>query len=553
MLGYAGSEDGMFVRYGLRYAAGAERTGSARRSVGIDTVSAVIITGPGRNRSHQTHPGRKAVKNIPLVLVLAIAAAHGACAREEPGTLQAAITTLGANDIRSVEYSGTGRWFQFGQAPSPALPWPAFDVKSFTASINYETPAARVQMERIQVVEPNRARPAPVLQRPVQLVSGTHAWNLAAPAGAAPDAAPAPQPQPAAVEERTAEIWTTPQGFLKAAAANNATSQPSAGGSEVSFTVGGKYRYVGRINAQNQVERVQTWIDNTVLGDTPVDVTFADYRDFNGIMFPGRITRAQGGYPVLELNVTSVTANPPVDIQVPDQVRSFTPPPVTVEVEKLAAGVYYIKGGSHHSIAVDQRDHIVVVEAPQDEARSLAVIAKVKETIPNKPIRYLVNSHVHFDHSGGLRTYVAEGATIVTHELNRPYYEKAWAAPRTLNPDTLAKASKPATFETYTDKHVLSDGRRSIEVHHIAGNGHNDAFAMVYLPAERILIEVDAWAPLAPNAPPPKVPSPFAVNLYENVQRLKLNVRQVAALHGPRIATFAEFQSAVSPPKTAAD
>ena len=79
-----------------------------------------------------------------------------------------------------------------------------------------------------------------------------------------------------------------------------------------------------------------------------------------------------------------------------------------------------MKGGTHHSVAIDQADHIVVVEGPQNEARSEAVIAKVKETIPNKPIRYVINTHVHFDHSGGLRTYVDEGATIVTHAMNRP-------------------------------------------------------------------------------------------------------------------------------------
>jgi glyoxylase-like metal-dependent hydrolase (beta-lactamase superfamily II) len=234
-----------------------------------------------------------------------------------------------------------------------------------------------------------------------------------------------------------------------------------------------------------------------------------------------------------------------VAIDVPDQVRSFKPPPITVSVEKLADGVFYLKGGSHHSVAIDQRDHIVVVEAPQDEARSIAVIAKVKETIPHKPIRYVINTHAHFDHSGGLRTYVAEGATVVTHEMNKAYYERAWAAPHTLNPDKLAKANKPATFETLTDKKVLTDGKRSIEVHQIAGSGHNDAFAMVYLPAEKILIEVDAWAPLAPNAPPPPAPSPFAINLYENINRLKLDVRQIAALHGPGVATLADLQTAI--------
>jgi glyoxylase-like metal-dependent hydrolase (beta-lactamase superfamily II) len=478
---------------------------------------------------------------------LVIALAVSACAGEPPGTLPAASTALGTADTNAIEYSGTGRWFQFGQAPNPTLPWPAFDLKSFTARVDYEAPSAQVEMERIQIVEPDRARPTPVPQRVVQVVSGANAWNMAAPPGAAPGTAPAPQPQPAAVEERTMEIWTTPHGFLRAAAANNATSQPVEGGSEVSFTVGGKYRYVGRINANNEVERVQTWIDNPILGDTPVELAYSDYRDFGGIRFPGRIVRTQGGHPVLELTVSSAVKNPAVQVEVPDPVRSYAPPPVTVAVEKLADGVYYLRGGSHHSVAIDQADHVVVVEAPLDEGRSTAVIAKVKETIPNKPIRYIVNSHVHFDHSGGLRTYVAEGATVVTHEMNRPYYEKAWAAPRTLNPDALAKAARPATFETFTEKHVLTDGRRTIEIHRLAGNGHNDAFAMVYLPAERILIEVDAWAPLAPNAPPPPSPSPFAANLHENIQKLKLDVRQIAALHGPRVATLADLQSAVAP------
>ena len=151
-----------------------------------------------------------------------------------------------------------------------------------------------------------------------------------------------------------------------------------------------------------------------------------------------------------------------------------------------------------------------MVEAPQNEARSPAVIAKVKETIPAKPIRYIVNSHVHFDHSGGLRTYVAEGATVVTHEMNRPYYEQAWAAPRTLNPDALARSPRPATFETFAEKHVLTDGRRSIEIHRLAGNGHNDAFAMVYLPVERILDRGGRVGAAGAQRAATAAPSPFA-------------------------------------------
>ena len=485
---------------------------------------------------------------LALGLIVTIAAAG--CG-PRAGSLEAATAALGADEIRSIEYSGTGRWFQFGQAPNPTLPWPPFEVSRFTAAIDFQQPSARVEMVRRQVVEPGRVRPAPVEQRPVQLVSGTFAWNLAPAPGASAGAPPVPAAQPAAVEERLAEIWTTPHGFLKAAAAHKATSTPSGDGSDVTFTIDGKYKYEGRINAQNEVERVQTWIDNTVLGDTPVEVTYSGYRDLGGLRFPSRIVRTQGGHPVLELAIEKATANPSVASEVPAQVRTFTPPTVNVVMEPLAAGVHYVRGGSHHSVAIDQRDHVVVVEAPQDEARSQAVIAKVKETMPGKPIRYLVNTHAHFDHSGGLRTYVAEGATIVTHEMNRPYNEKAWAAPRTIRADRLAGAPAAARFETFTDKHVLDDGKRQIEVHQIAGSGHNDAYAMVYLPAERILIQVDAYAPLAANAPPPAAVNPFTVNLLENVERLKLNVRTIAALHGPGVATIDDLRSAARPVKAA--
>jgi glyoxylase-like metal-dependent hydrolase (beta-lactamase superfamily II) len=477
---------------------------------------------------------------IPVVAFVT-AAASAACG-PRAGTLEAANDALGAVQMTSIQFTGTGRWYQFGQAPNPTLPWPQFDVSSYTATVDYSAPAARVQMTRLQTVEPNRVRPTPAPQRPDQYVSGTTAWNMAPPAGAPPDAPGVAQPQPAAVEERIMEIWTTPHGFLKAAAANKATAQPAEGGSEVSFS-SGKNRYVGTINEQNEVAVVRTWIDNPVLGDTEVQFNYTDYKDFGGVRFPSRIVRVQGGHPVLDITVSAVTANPGLTAAPPTAAPA--PAPVTVTVEKLANGVYYLKGGTHHSVAIDQKDHVVVVEGPLNEERSVAVIAKVKETIPNKPIRYLINTHAHFDHSGGLRTYVDEGATIVTHQMNRPYYEQAWAAPRTLNPDRLAQSKKEATFETFTDKHVLTDGARTIEIHQIAGGGHNDAFALVYLPAEKILIEGDAYTPAATDAPPPPMPNPFTVNLNDNIQRLKLDVRQIAALHGPRLTTMADLRTAI--------
>jgi glyoxylase-like metal-dependent hydrolase (beta-lactamase superfamily II) len=457
----------------------------------------------------------------------------------QPQGLQAASEASGADNVKSIEFSGTGRWYQFGQAPNPDSSWPPFDLKNFTADINYDTVSARVQITRSQTVESGRLRPAPVEQKVDQYVSGGTAWNVAA----AGNAAPAPSAQPAAVEERLAEIWASPQGFLKAAKANNATSQAADNGTEVSFSIADKYRYVGTINANNQLERVQTWIDNPVLGDTLVETRYSDYKDFGGIRFPAHIVRSQGGYPVLDINVSAVKANPAVDIAVPQQVVKA--PAVVVTVNKLADGVYYLTGGTHHSVAIDQRDHIVLVEAPQNEERSQAVIAKLKETIPNKPVKYLINTHAHFDHAGGLRTFVDEGATIVTLQPNQPYYEKVWAAPHTINPDRLAKSLKPAHFESFTGKHVLSDGKRNIEIHSIDGNSHNDAFALVYLPNEKILIEADAYTPTAANVPPPAKPNPYSVNLCQNIYKLKLDVDKIAALHGPRVVTLADLRTAI--------
>jgi hypothetical protein len=381
-----------------------------------------------------------------LISMLAVACSGP----QQQGLQQDTVASSHPTTIKSIEFSGTGRWYQFGQAPNLDLPWPAFDVKSYTAHINYDNASAKVKIARSQIIEPGRERPVPVEQRVEQFISGNKAWNVAATGNQAATTTT----QPAAVEERAAEIWSTPQGFLQATLANNATTKDIDGGKQVSFTVDGKYRYVGFLNGKHQLEKVQTWIDNPVLGDTLVETQYSDYKDFKGLQFPGHIVRIQGGYPVLDINVSEVKINPVIDIAIPTEVAKT--PEVVVKVNKLAKGVYYLTGGTHHSVAIEQKDHVVLVEAPLNEARSEAVIAKTKETIPNKPIKYLINTHAHFDHSGGLRTFIDEGATIVTLQANKPYYEKVWAQPRTINPDKLAKSQKQAHFETFTDKYVLA-------------------------------------------------------------------------------------------------
>jgi glyoxylase-like metal-dependent hydrolase (beta-lactamase superfamily II) len=273
-------------------------------------------------------------------------------------------------------------------------------------------------------------------------------------------------------------------------------------------------------------------------------VTYSDYRDFGGVKFPTKIKQSAGGFPSLDLTVSEVKPNAPVDITVPDPVRQNPNPFARVTSQAVGEGIWYVTGGSHHSVAIEMKDHVIVVEAPLDDTRALAVIGEVRRLVPAKPIRYVVNSHQHFDHAGGIRAFAGEGVTVITHETNRAYVERALAAPARISPDHLAKSGRPGTVEGVRDKRVLTDGTRTVEVHHIAGSPHEDGMLMVYLPAEKLLSQADLFTPGPPNAPPPATANPSTVNLAENIKRLNLAVDQHLPLHG-RIVPAADLYKAI--------
>jgi glyoxylase-like metal-dependent hydrolase (beta-lactamase superfamily II) len=208
----------------------------------------------------------------------------------------------------------------------------------------------------------------------------------------------------------------------------------------------------------------------------------------------------------------------------------------------VAEDVYYFTGGTHHSVIVAFDNYVMVVEAPLDETRSSAVISEVKKLYFNKPIKYLVNTHAHFDHAGGIRTYAAEGATILTYQMNKPYYEKTFAMPRTLAPDKLSQSKKKAVIEAVPEKRVITDGKRTIELYHVPNN-HNEGMLIAYLPKEKIVIEADLYTPGAANAPAPETVNPNTVALLENLDRLKLDYDKILGLHG-RMATKDELLKA---------
>ena len=200
---------------------------------------------------------------------------------------------------------------------------------------------------------------------------------------------------------------------------------------------------------------------------------------------------------------------------------------------------------SHNSLVIEFKDFITVIEAPLTEQRSQFVIAEAKKLVPNKPIKYLFSTHHHFDHSGGLRAYVAEGATIVTADVNKAYYEQVFKMKATMAPDALAKTPKKPSIVGVKDKYVITDGNETLEMYTTQGDGHSGELLVGYLPKHKILVEADSYSPQGPGAPAPATPAPNAVVLYDNLQRLKLSIDQIVPIHG-RPVPYADFVKAVA-------
>lgn len=467
------------------------------------------------------------MKRMWLATGLALVTAACAGPKDAKGVLADAQTAMG--NPTSIQYSGTGNNGFAGQALLAGEGWPQRPLTAYARSIDYAQGTAREEMTFSEPVFGG--------QQQNTEVAGDKAWNVG-PNG--------PVPQPALAEERKLHILLTPHGFVRAAlAAPDVALAAGQGSNTISFTALNKYKLEGTLDANNLLTKVATTIANPVTGDTDLVATYADYKDYAGVKFPSKIRVEQGGSPIWDLTVAAVTPNAPLSMPVPEAVASATVPPVQVVSTQLGPGVWHLTGGSHHSVVVDFKDYIAVIEAPLSEERSVAVLAEAKKLVPNKPVKYLLTTHHHFDHTGGLRTYAAEGATVVTHQSNVGYFEKTLAAPATVAPDAQAKARKMPMLQGVSDKFELTDGKQRIEVYPTDGDSHTKEYTLIYLPGPKVLVEADAYSPGPADAPAPAMPPPNAVKLYDDIQKLKLDVATIAPIHGRGAVTMAEFRKFV--------
>ena len=481
---------------------------------------------------------RTAACLLAAATVLGLAACAAMNTEDAATVLRRADTAMGGATVKTLRYAGTGTGTTFGQAWQPGQAWPRITYSSYSRVLDYDNAAFREDAARSRA-EVNGGGGVPLMgsgeQRTSNWLRGNLAWNMAGTTAS---------PAQLAADGRIHDLWTSPHGAIKAAIRNQGTvaiRNAARGETGIAFTEPGRFSATVWINAGNLVERIDSRLPHPVMGDVDVMTTYSDYKDFGGVKFPTRIRQSQGGFPVLDLQVSEVQANVPAGIDVPANVVGATE---RVTAEPAAPGVWFMAGGSHNSVAIEMRDHLMVVESPLYDGRALPMLEQARKLAPGKEIRYVINSHHHFDHSGGLRTAASQGITLVTSEVARPYFEATLANPNRISPDAFEKSGRKAVITGVEGKRVFSDGGRNVEVYYIEGSVHSQGFMMVYLPAEKLLIEADAYTPGPPNSPAPAVTNANQVNLAENIARLKLDVDRILPLHG-RMTSMRELNTMI--------
>ncbi|HYK57955.1 MAG TPA: MBL fold metallo-hydrolase [Bryobacteraceae bacterium] len=401
-------------------------------------------------------------------------------------------------DLKSITYSGSAKDVAFQQCGANAADMqckgthdPMRPIASYVRVIDVTTPVSRATGKTNNIGAGGSTTLAP----------GTFSQQVT------PQQADVSQPW-----ANSLEFYITPWGFLKGAAENNATvSKKKVEGKnytvltwspKVTAPSGKNYVINGYVDQQNMVDRVETWLGENIMGDMHILAVYSGWKDFGGVMAPAKIVQTRGGWPFFEVDVTAAKANPP-------DLATLAPippapagrggaggggaPAMNVTSEKLGDGLYRLTtgSGSYDSVIVEFKDYVMMLEAGQSEARALAYIAETKKLIPNKPIRYVFDTHPHSDHTGGLPTLVAEGATVITQKSNEKFLSDALNTPRTLMTDTLAKNPKKAKIEAVEEKKVYSDGTRVVEMYHAYPAPHSNGLLIAYIPKEKILFQGD--------------------------------------------------------------
>jgi glyoxylase-like metal-dependent hydrolase (beta-lactamase superfamily II) len=316
--------------------------------------------------------------------------------------------------------------------------------------------------------------------------------------------------------------------------------------------------------------QVEIFEDDTIYGDSRYTLRYADWRRVDGLMVPFSLRYEINGILLQNERMLSVRNNVALTAEtflIPESVRrqevEGKPIPsqwlmrrlamnvsyldfgkdIPVDLVSLADGILHAKGTSHNSVIIEMRDYLVVVEAPLYEERSQKVLAAIKQRFPSKPIRYVIPTHFHNDHSGGMRAYMAVGTTIIAPAISMGHYERMAKAPHSMRPDRLEQSRKAVIVEGITGRRLLTDGSRQIEIYPYP-TAHADDYQIIYLPREKLLFEADHVSPREGGS---IRPGELPRQMLEGIEQLNLNVERIVGIHGD-VGTYQNLRSAVRGP-----
>lgn len=296
------------------------------------------------------------------------------------------------------------------------------------------------------------------------------------------------------------------------------------------------------------LSKFETLGTDAFAGDVVNETIFNGYRPENGRIVPkGRIDR-RGGDLLNDLKIVDVVFNAQLtdeNFKIPEGMRMLAPGPAAASgPTKYTDNIYTVNAGGYNVLAVGFKDHVFVMEAPSGDVVSRQAIAEIRKLFPGKPIRFVAVTHHHDDHAGGIRTYIAEGITMLGLPGEKTFFEKVTKSVFTIDPDSLTLNPQPLKWESITGgRRVLTDGTTTVELIDIGPGGHTDEMLVAYFPNEKVVYQGDLLNRPANNDP--ATINATTVHFAKWLESSKLDVERVIGVHGPP-STIDELRKGVA-------